>query len=300
MWSIIGTAVAGRTSLVAEEVWPGETVSRLVPSASIVASRFAWLEAETPTTATIAPIPIAIPSADSAARSSPGPQTLQRDAEQLARRQAGRCRSGRVCGSAADGRVVMRARPRRSRRRASAAAGEMTPRCSASWVISTSVAPSEASSCSSVDDLAAGPRVEVAGRLVGEDDQRPLGDRARDRDPLALASGELRRAVGEPVAEPDALERRAAPPARRSRRRTPVYSIPVATLSSAVIDVLEVERPGRRSRSGGRAAPRARGPRPSPTSRPATRTSPLVGRSSVPRIVSIVVLPDPDGPTTAT
>ena len=36
------------------------------------------------------------------------------------------------------------------------------------------------------------------------------------------------------------------------------------------------------------------------TSRPATLTSPLVGRSSVPRIVSIVVFPDPDGPTTAT
>ena len=40
-----------------------------MPRLSIVASRFAWLEAETPTTATIAPIPIAIPSADSAARS---------------------------------------------------------------------------------------------------------------------------------------------------------------------------------------------------------------------------------------
>src|ERR1700726_4458412 len=35
-------------------------------------------------------------------------------------------------------------------------------------------------------------------------------------------------------------------------------------------------------------------------SRPATVTSPLLGRSSVPRIVSIVVLPEPEGPTTAT
>ena len=33
---------------------------------------------------------------------------------------------------------------------------------------------------------------------------------------------------------------------------------------------------------------------------PATRTRPALGRSSVPRIVSIVVLPEPDGPTTAT
>ena len=69
MWLIIGTAVSGSTSLAPRNVCPGVTVSRLVPSLSIVASRFAWLEADTPTTATIAPIPIAIPSADSAARS---------------------------------------------------------------------------------------------------------------------------------------------------------------------------------------------------------------------------------------
>ncbi len=69
MCAIIGTEVSGRTSLAPKKVVPGETVRRLVPSASIVASRFAWLDDETPTTATIAPIPIAIPSADSAARS---------------------------------------------------------------------------------------------------------------------------------------------------------------------------------------------------------------------------------------
>ena len=68
MWSIIATDVSGRTSLLPSKFCPGVTVSRLVPSLSIVASRFAWLEADTPTTATIAPMPIAIPSADSAAR----------------------------------------------------------------------------------------------------------------------------------------------------------------------------------------------------------------------------------------
>ena len=50
-------------------VVPGVAVSRLVPSASISARSWAWLEDDTPTTATIAPIPMAIPSADSAARS---------------------------------------------------------------------------------------------------------------------------------------------------------------------------------------------------------------------------------------
>ena len=38
---IIGTEVAGRTSLVPRKFCPGETVSRFVPSASIVASSLA-------------------------------------------------------------------------------------------------------------------------------------------------------------------------------------------------------------------------------------------------------------------
>ena len=35
--------------------------------------------------------------------------------------------------------------------------------------------------------------VERAGRLVAQQDVRPLRDRARDRDALLLAAGELRR-----------------------------------------------------------------------------------------------------------
>ena len=58
-----------------------------------------------------------------------------------------------------------------------------------------------------VDHLPARSGVEVAGRLVGENDQRALGDRARDRDPLALAAGQHRRAVRQPMPETDALER---------------------------------------------------------------------------------------------
>src|SRR6187431_1850020 len=44
-----------------------------------------------------------------------------------------------------------------------------------------------------VDDLAPGRRVEVAGRLVGEDHVRLDGERARDRDPLLLTAGKLPR-----------------------------------------------------------------------------------------------------------
>ena len=57
-------------------------------------------------------------------------------------------------------------------------------------------------------------RVEVAGRLVGEDDGRPRDERAGDRDPLLLAAGELRRAVRAPVVRPT---RRSAPRTRPRR-----------------------------------------------------------------------------------
>ena len=40
-------------------------------------------------------------------------------------------------------------------------------------------------------DVGAGLRVEVAGRLVGQQDRRIHGQRARDRDALALAAREL-------------------------------------------------------------------------------------------------------------
>ena len=48
--------------------WPVVTSSRLVPSWLISASSPAWLEEESPSTATIAATPIAIPSAESAER----------------------------------------------------------------------------------------------------------------------------------------------------------------------------------------------------------------------------------------
>src|ERR671916_708188 len=54
--------------------------------------------------------------------------------------------------------------------------------------------------------LVPGLRVEVAGRLVGEQDGR-LGDqRAGDRDALLLAAGQLRRTVVAAVVEAHALE----------------------------------------------------------------------------------------------
>src|SRR5437879_1648433 len=46
-----------------------------------------------------------------------------------------------------------------------------------------------------VKDLAAGLRIEVAGRLVGEHDRRLRYERPRDRDALLLSPGELGRPV---------------------------------------------------------------------------------------------------------
>src|SRR5688572_2022520 len=51
-----------------------------------------------------------------------------------------------------------------------------------------------------------GPRVEITGRLVGEEQDRIVDERAGDGHPLLLAAGELGRTVMRPVAEADGLE----------------------------------------------------------------------------------------------
>src|SRR5687768_994244 len=56
-------------------------------------------------------------------------------------------------------------------------------------------------------DLLAGGAVEVAGRLVGQQDGRLVHQRPRDRDPLPLAAGELVGPVIHPVSQPHPGER---------------------------------------------------------------------------------------------
>ena len=74
-------------------------------------------------------------------------------------------------------------------------------------------------------------RVEVAGRLVGEDDGGRGDQRARDRDALLLAAGELGRAVR----RRDRRDRRcrAAGRARPDRRRAPAICSGSSTFSAA-------------------------------------------------------------------
>jgi hypothetical protein len=43
------------------------------------------------------------------------------------------------------------------------------------------------------EHVASRRRVEIPGRLVGENDIRPVRQRARQRDPLLLPAGQLRR-----------------------------------------------------------------------------------------------------------
>ncbi len=58
-----------------------------------------------------------------------------------------------------------------------------------------------------VHDLDARARIEVSGRLVGEDDRRLVDERARDRDALLLTARQLVRKVVKALAEADDLER---------------------------------------------------------------------------------------------
>ena len=52
-------------------------------------------------------------------------------------------------------------------------------------------------------DLVAGLRVELAGRLVGQDEDRVLDQGPGDRHPLLLAARQLVGPVVEPVAQAD-------------------------------------------------------------------------------------------------
>ena len=58
-----------------------------------------------------------------------------------------------------------------------------------------------------IHDLARHERVEVAGRLVGEDQLRIAGEHARDGHALLLPAGELRRQMLRARGEADQLER---------------------------------------------------------------------------------------------
>ena len=59
-------------------------------------------------------------------------------------------------------------------------------------------------------DLGPGAGVEIAGRLIGEDQARSAGQAAGDRHTLHLAAGQLHRGVAETLAETEAGGQRCA------------------------------------------------------------------------------------------
>ena len=70
-------------------------------------------------------------------------------------------------------------------------------------------------------DLLRGGGVQVAGRLVGEDQRRVGDQRAGDRDALLLAAGQLGGQVVDAVAQPDLAQRAPAPGAGARRAAEP-------------------------------------------------------------------------------
>src|SRR5687767_11192760 len=80
------------------------------------------------------------------------------------------------------------------------------------------------------EDLRARVRVEVPGRLVGEDHRRVVQERARDGDALLLSAGELARAVLHAVGEAHLSQ-------RREGARTTIVAI--AAVYERQLDVLD-------------------------------------------------------------
>ena len=239
---------------VAEERLPGCTVRRLVPSGRSYASRSAWLDAEMPSTATIDAIPIATPSAESAARrrrvrrpmlptaSTSRPSSrLGGSASVTARLSSGSSCAGRRTIS-----------PSRISTRRWQRGGELGVVRDHHERRAVAVELAQ-----ELEDLGARAAVEVAGRLVGEDDRRVAGDRASDRHALALSAGELVRPVVRARAEPDALERGRAR-ARRSVGGMPGVEQAVRRRCRGRHARRAGRTAGRRSRSAGPAAPRGR------------------------------------------
>ena len=85
-----------------------------------------------------------------------------------------------------------------------------------------------------LDDLPAGHRVEVARRLVGDEDRRVVDEGTRDRGALLLAAGELRRQVVRVILRARRGPAAAGRAGARVDRGAPVTSSAKATFSATV------------------------------------------------------------------
>jgi hypothetical protein len=146
-------------------------------------------------------------------------------------------------------------------------------------------------------DLVTGAAVEVAGRLVGEQQARRGDERAGDRRPLRLAARQLGGPVIGAVNEAHALERAQRARAPVVERRPLVEQRRLDVLDHGElrdqVERLEHEADGPVPQRDSASSPSEA------TLRPSNRCSPAVGRSRQPRIDKSVVLPEPLGPMIA-
>src|SRR5947208_2327331 len=92
------------------------------------------------------------------------------------------------------------------------------------------------------EDLRAGLRVEVAGRLVGEDQARVVDERPRQREPLLLATGHLMRPAAAQMRQPELVNQPLCPaPAGAVAPVDPGGQLDVLVASQLRYEVEELE-----------------------------------------------------------
>src|SRR5262252_2396564 len=245
---IIPGAMTGSSAVPPVIVWPFCTVSRLVPSLAISASRPACEEADRPSTAVIAATPIAIPSADRLARSlrvrSPTAASRAMSAVRTRAATDGGAAGGgdteagvmRLLLGGAVGSGLALCGPGLPGERSAGAPSARRARVGDDLAVEHLDAPGDTGSDGLIvgddhdgDTLAVeffqqrqqrgtGGRVQIAGWLVGEHDRRRPDQGTGYRDPLPLTAGQLGGAGTLFVPEPHPFQRqRGSPwPARRS------------------------------------------------------------------------------------
>ena len=169
-----------------------------------------------------------------------------------------------------------------------------------SWVTMTSAVPSRVHAVEQLRDVLAGGLVQLAGGLVGQQQARLVGERARDRHALHLAARELRRAVVGARRQARRIQQLARARLAVARRRRRPRTCGSSTFSAArqhrqQEEALEDEADRAQPQQAALAVRQRR-----PRRGPRTAACPADGVSTQPSMWSSVDLPQPDGPRTAT